>query len=473
MKDKLERYNEKRNFDKTSEPQGKKVRSGHKHVFVVQHHEARRDHYDLRLEFKGVLVSWAVPKGPSYDTKDKRLAVMVEDHPYDYKDFEGVIPKGEYGGGTVMLWDEGYYECEGDFEEGLHRGSLKFRLFGKRLKGKWALVKYKEDNWLLIKEQDGICVFNDISVLDKSIRTGRTMKEIADGKSVKKVRNSKKDFIVESVQISNPEKAIFMKPKVTKYELAVYYQKVAERMLPYLNGRLLSTVRLPNGAGGEKFFAKHNFFEAEGVVRFDIPNDKGNKEDYYHIENASGLISEVQMNSYEFHIWGSKIDNIEKPDMLVFDFDPDEGVSLKKIRDGVRDLKSILDELNLKSFLKTSGGKGYHVVVPTDKFANWEAAGNFARDVAKLMESKWPDKYSANMRKDKRKNKIFIDWVRNTRGATSVAPYSIRLKDKCRVSMPIRWSELDKVGPFDVTISEAIKRLKRKDPWEGFFERPC
>lgn len=144
-------------------------------------------------------------------------------------------------------------------------------------------------------------------------------------------------------------------------------------------------------------------------------------------------------------------------------------MSLSKIRQGVRDLKSVLDEFSLKSYLKTSGGKGYHVVVPIDKLKNWDDASEFAQNVAKVMEAMWPDKYSSNMRKNKRMNKIFIDWVRNTKGATSVAPYSIRLKDKCRVSMPIKWSELDKVGPADVTIEEAIKRLKRKNPWVGFF----
>lgn len=465
----LRKYNSKRDFDKTREPLGEKVSPKKRHIFVVQHHLARKDHYDFRLEIDGVLKSWAVPKGPSYDTKDRRLAVMVEDHPYDYKDFEGTIPKGQYGGGTVMLWDEGYYESDGNAKSALRTGSLKFRLFGKRLKGSWTLVKFKDDNWLLIKEKDSISGFDDIKKFDKSIRSGRTIKEIENGKPYRKVKNSKKNHIVEGLEITSPDKVIFDRPKVTKYDLALYYQKVAKRMLPYLEGRLISTVKLPDGIGGEKFFAKHNFSNSEGIAKVMIPNKKGKKEDYYHIIDTAGLISEVQMNSYEFHMWGSKVNNIDKPDILVFDLDPDEGVSLANIRECVRNLKSILDELKLSSFLKTSGGKGYHIVVPTDKFDSWGAASEFADIIARLMETKWPDKYSSNMRMDKRKGKIFIDWVRNTKGATSVAPYSVRLKKKARVSMPIGWSELDKIAPDGITLEDAVKRLKRKDPWEDFY----
>ena len=139
----LDVYNRKRDFEKTPEPQGEASQSGAGLRFVVQHHRARRDHYDFRLEWNGVLLSWAVPKGPSYNTRDKRLAVQVEDHPLEYRHFEGTIPKGEYGGGVVMLWDEGFWEPFGNVDEGLRDGSLKFILKGTRLKGKWALVRMK------------------------------------------------------------------------------------------------------------------------------------------------------------------------------------------------------------------------------------------------------------------------------------------------------------------------------------------
>ena len=147
----MKKYNSKRNFDKTKEPVGKKSVSNKKLRFVVQHHMSKREHYDLRLELDGVLLSWAVPKGPSYNSKDKRLAVHVEDHPISYRNFEGTIPKGEYGGGTVMVWDEGYWEPLNNPKKDLKNGSIKFKLHGERLKGKWTLVHFKEDNWLVIK----------------------------------------------------------------------------------------------------------------------------------------------------------------------------------------------------------------------------------------------------------------------------------------------------------------------------------
>jgi len=466
MKNNLNLYNKKRNFNKTEEPKAKKAKSTKKLKFVVQHHLARKEHFDLRLEWKGVLKSWAVPKGPSYNSKDKRLAILVEDHPMDYRNFEGTIPKGEYGGGIVMLFDEGYFEPLNDFEKGFKEGMIKFKLFGKRLKGMWTLVHFKEDNWLLIKEKDDYYEFKDIKNIETSIRTGRTMEEIEKG--IKPKRRNTKDT-VEGIKITNPEKKIFGKSKITKLDICKYYQKVSKRMLPYLEYRILSTVRCPEGIEGECFFKKHYEKEIEGFAKIEITNKENEKEEYFYITGIEGLINESQMNGIEFHVWGSRVNDIKHPDIMVFDLDPDEGLGLKKLRDGVRDLKSILDELNLKSYLKTSGGKGYHVVVPI-KDVGWKEFRSIAKNIAVLMENKWPNKYTSNMRKDKRKNKIFIDWVRNTKGATSVAPYSLRAREKASVSMPIFWRELDKIKPNEIKLEEALKRLKRKDPWEDFFD---
>ncbi len=179
MKDKLIKYKLKRTFEKTSEPIGKVGKISKKLKFVVQHHIARKDHYDFRLEWAGVLKSWAIPKGPSYNPLDKRLAIEVEDHPLDYRNFEGIIPKGEYGSGTVMIWDEGSWEPINNPKEGLSEGSLKFALNGKRLKGKWAMVRMEDNNWLLIKERDEYS--KEVSYIEKfktSIRTGFSMKRI-------------------------------------------------------------------------------------------------------------------------------------------------------------------------------------------------------------------------------------------------------------------------------------------------------
>lgn len=453
---KLSAYNNKRNFNKTKEPMGKKSKKAKRLRFCIQHHIARKDHYDLRLEWNGVLISWALPKGPSYNPKDKRLAIKVEDHPIDYRNFEGTIPKGEYGGGTVMLWDKGYWEPIKGYKPNFKEGPIKFILKGSRLKGTWTLVKLKNDDtsWLLIKDKDEYHLYDNINEFNTSIKTNRTMNEIKDN--------------IKHIEITNPDKIIYKNPKVTKMDIVNYYKAVSKHMLPLMENRLISTIRYPSGSKGSSFFKKHfeNLHKFLGLKR--IKSKKEHQNDYYYIKDINGLISEVQMNSYEFHVWGCLASDLSHADMLVFDLDPDELLSLKRLREGVKDLKSILDEYELPSFLKTSGGKGYHVVVPLNAKVTWKTARLIAKNIAELMEARWPNKYTSNMKKSKRKSKIFIDWVRNTKGATSVAPYSLRIRKKLTVSMPISWNELDKIKPDEITMEEAIKRLKRKDPWQKF-----
>lgn len=800
---KLNEYIKKRNFEETAEPIGKKSTKEGKNVpiFVVQHHLARKDHFDFRLQFDGVLISFAVPKGPSYNPSHKRLAVHVEDHPLDYANFEGTIPKGQYGGGTVMLWDTGTYEQTNNFQKGLKEGSLKFVLYGQRLFGKWTLVKLKEeneDNWLMIKENDEFVKTDDgISHFVTSIKTGRTMQEIesdedlttkknpfqkvdvklctmvkkiptgknfvfeikydgfrmvcfcekgkvnllsrnhidftrkfveiaeeisklsksrafvfdgeivaldkdckpdfqalqnhlkfgsnaqivfmifdllaldgqdlrslpllerkeklkellknfdsvllqfcehfeGDGqkffeavkqmqlegivckkkssvydgrrnetwlkckcylrqefvvcgflrsekkelsalllgvfennklkyvgkcgtgfdertskkllklfkknttkicpfqnnpitkksdqvfwmktrfvcdvqfaqvtkdgvlrqasfkglredKNAKEVvweisKNSenhektqnkgqkqqnnqqkslKKENLVCGIEISNPQKIVYKDCKISKLEIVKYYEKVAKRMLVYMKSRLLSVVRC-HGKLEDCFFKKHPTSENFAQKIF---LDKNDDYEYFFVEDEKGLIEQVQFGTLEFHLWGSHVKTLEKPDYMVFDLDPDEKLSLNKVREGVKDLKKVLDSLKLKSFLKTSGGKGYHVVVPFSPSVDWKIFHDFSENVAKLMENKWPEKYTTNIRKDTRKGKIFIDFLRNTKGATSVAPYSLRARKGAKVSMPIAWSELEKVAPDGIDMKQALLLLSKKNPWQDF-----
>lgn len=192
----LKDYNEKRKFDETSEPKGKTKKSKDQLIFVIQRHAASRLHYDFRLEMDGVLKSWAVPKGPSLDPKDKRLAMMVEDHPYDYKDFEGNIPEGNYGAGQVEIWDSGTYEPldnhsklsdEKELLKELHAGSLKFILHGKKLKGEFALVKMKnteENSWLLIKHKDNFAE-SDYDAEENTAKNSQVTKFLKEKKSLK------------------------------------------------------------------------------------------------------------------------------------------------------------------------------------------------------------------------------------------------------------------------------------------------
>jgi bifunctional non-homologous end joining protein LigD len=193
MLDRLKKYREKRDFSRTKEPAGKPVKSRKKLSYLIQKHAARRLHYDFRLEWNGALMSWAVPKGPSENPNDKRLAVHVEDHPVAYGGFEGTIPKGEYGGGTVMLWDRGWWEPHDDPGEAMRKGKLSFELHGERLKGNWALVRLRarskkdKDNWLLIKERDEVARTKGKLAVEReteSVASGRDMEEIAEGKKV-------------------------------------------------------------------------------------------------------------------------------------------------------------------------------------------------------------------------------------------------------------------------------------------------
>lgn len=440
----LKEYNNKRDFNKTNEPIGKKIKSNKRLKFVVQHHIATKDHYDLRLEYKGVYLSWAIPLGPSYDIKDKRLAVKVEDHPISYGNFEGIIKKGEYGAGTVMLWDKGYYKIN---EIKLNK-YIKFTLYGKRLKGNWALICFKENNWLLIKEKDKYINLYNISKFKTSIKTGRTMKEIEDDINIK---------------VTNPDKIIYPKINVTKKDIINYYNLVSDMMLPFFYNRLISTVRCPNGINEEKFFMKHLNTNTKDIGKKIIDN-----KDYYYIKNKDGLLKEVQMNSYEFHIWNSTIKSIKKPDTIIFDLDPDPKLEIKYVRHCALELKEILDSLNLKSFLKTSGGKGYHIFVPI-KLTSYKKCEEIALNITKLLVSKNPKLYTTNIRMNKRKRKIFIDYYRNKLSATSVAPYSLRLNSKASISFPIEWKDIKYIKPNTINIKNVKKYLKKGNPWVDFL----
>jgi bifunctional non-homologous end joining protein LigD len=293
--------------------------------------------------------------------------------------------------------------------------------------------------------------------------------EVFTGKLKNPPKAGAGDLIIEGVKITNPEKILFEDPGITKGDVVRYYEQVAERMLPYVSNRILSIVRCPKGISQTCFYKKHPGPSNKGIVTIPVTSDDGKSEEYFFIKDKLGLIYEAQMGTLEFHVWGSKIDEIEYPDMMVFDLDPDEGMDLSIVRQGVRDLKVILDELSLVAFLKTSGGKGYHIVVPFNPVVTWDVFNDFARRVAEVMEKKWPNRYTSNVRKAKRAGRIFIDWIRNGRGATSIAPYSLRARKGAKVSMPIDWDELDEVAPDGVDMSGALKRIRGHDPWKDFF----
>jgi bifunctional non-homologous end joining protein LigD len=863
----LSRYREMRDFSRTPEPSGVRAEPGPDLRFVIQKHAARRLHYDLRLELDGVYKSWAVAKGPSLDPHIKRLAVHVEDHPIDYGDFEGIIPAGEYGGGTVMIWDRGFWRPEGDPAKGYAKGHLAFELDGEKLHGRWHLVRTKprpgekKEQWLLFKSDDEYAhPDTEEDVLEAapdSVATHRTMDEIAgeqsavwssagglvrgdlspsegadpraqrdpvshgekagmrgrvslgvkpgsikgakkaafpglvepclallvekppagdswlheikfdgyrlmaamDGKSVRlltrrgldwtarfpviadafedlpaksalvdgeavvedkngvssfsalqdalserktasaavflafdllyldgydlrevalddrkaalatllssnrhrslrysdhvvgsgqsmydhacrlglegivsKRRDApyhsgrhgewakskcidREEFVVAGytpstatrnaigslalgvyeagkltyagrtgtgftqssaqslykelqpsriprspfanslsseerrglvfvepklvaevefrgwthdkrlrqaafkglredkpasevqlempravdgtpnkkagasakaakgggiefagIKLTHPDRILWEGQGLTKLGLAEYYAEVADYILPFITGRPLALVRCPSGHSGDCFYQKHSFAGLTDAVEIAHVEEKdGKPEEAIVVHDLRGLINLVQANVLEIHPWGARIEDVDHPDTLIFDLDPGEGVAWADIIQAACEVRRRLQDAGVESYVKTSGGKGLHVMSHLDPLVDWDTLKTFAHTIALAMERDAPSKYVSTMAKKARGGKIFVDYLRNGRGSTAVAAYSTRARAGAPVSTPVRWEEL---GPALTPALFTVETIRRRfaalksDPWEGFFSRP-
>ena len=278
---------------------------------------------------------------------------------------------------------------------------------------------------------------------------------------------------IAGVKITHPDRVLFAKPDITKRDLAEYLLALSERMLPYCGGRPLSLVRCPEGPAKQCFFQKHTKKGMPAALK-SVPVEEGDGEiaDYLMVDSAAGLVAVAQIGGIEIHLWGSRAKTLEKPDRLVFDFDPDPSVDFAQVREAARDLRKLLQTAGLETFPMVTGGKGIHVVAPLASSQDWETVKGFSRGVAiKLAESE-PDRFVATMSKAKRKGRIFIDWLRNERGATAIAPYSPRAKAEASVAVPVSWTELSRIEAANAfTIPLVLQRIKRKtDPWSGYFE---
>lgn len=524
----LLKYRAKRDFERTSEPRGdRKIRPAQFPRFVIQKHDATRLHYDLRLEVDGVFKSWAVTRGPSLDPAEKRLAVEVEDHPLDYGDFEGTIPKGQYGGGAVMVWDRGFWSPLGDksVEQALSDGELKFNVAGEKLKGSFVLVRMKRDrtggnraNWLLIKHRDQWAKPGKFDVLrrDRSVASQRTMTQIAAGQGdgptpfitarrrpikanavwhsanldgsppskprkkpasalpvIRPVKASGNSLL--GVKISNAAKPLWPSRNsddaVTKLDLAEYLATVEPWMMDHLRGRPCSLLRAPDGIERQTFFQRHAMAGASaeiGAVKID-----GDHEPYLQIESVKGLVEMGQLAALEFHPWNCAPFEPAVPGRLVFDLDPAPDVEFSEVVDAAKELKERLDALGLHAFCKTTGGKGLHVVTPLARVKSdslgWGEAKMFAEAVCAQMADDSPSKYLIKMTKTLRKGRIFLDYLRNDRTATAVAPLSPRARPGAPVSMPVTWRQVRAdLDPMRFTIRSAPALLAKSAAWRDY-----
>jgi len=831
----LVEYRRKRRFDQTREPEpGKALPKGQRAIFVVQLHHASRRHYDFRLQVGDALKSWAVPKGPSYDPKVKRMAVEVEDHPVDYAGFEGEIPKGQYGGGHVAQFDHGVWATQGDPEAQLAKGHLRFELFGTKLKGGWHLVRSgkpaRQPQWLLFKDDDafasdleaddlladvsappaedlkragggkadkkklkalpakrtrrknwaskamslsnakhaappsdpfepqlaklgeappqgdqwvheikwdgyrilatvadgavrlwsrnalewtgkvpeirdaiaalgltsaaldgeliagsgtkedfnllqatlsgerqgalayalfdllhieGVDVaaaplverkallqellegqtghlafsshvqgdgngayrmageqhfegiiskradrgyhsgrsddwrktkqlasdefavvgytapkgsrsgfgslllakpdakhgwlyvgrvgsgFSDLLIKEiseriqgggkkptayvptedtdlraakwfeprfvvevfyrgiggqqllrqASLKAVRTDKEVADlldsdraaqetlarGKRAATPSSTRKAAAKPPVdrappKLSSPGKVLFPGDGYTKQDVWDYYSAVMDHLLPEVINRPLSIIRCPAGTGKPCFFQKHHTAGLELVDSVKLKEDSGTNAQYLVVRDAASLLELVQFNALEFHPWGSHAEAPDRADRVVFDLDPGPDVPFAEVKKAATDIRKLLAQLELESFLRVSGGKGLHVVVPLNPGCDWDLTKRFAKGFADALAQSEPQRFLATATKSLRNKRIFVDYLRNGRGATAVASYSLRGRPGAPVAMPLAWSELTRLKRADAfTIKDVPTKLKRrrKDPWEG------
>jgi bifunctional non-homologous end joining protein LigD len=847
----LEDYRKKRDFSRTPEPPGE-ARAAGGFSYCIQKHAASRLHYDFRLELDGVLLSWAVPKGPSFDPRDKRLAMRVEDHPVAYGSFEGVIPEGEYGAGAVVLWDRGTWAPVVEPGPALKKGELKFHLHGEKLAGKWALVRMKDDPkaWLLVKDKDEhartMAELDIVSARPESVLSGRGLAEVAaerdrlwhskavragrkaeppgpaegdggarlrlaelpgairgplpptqplalamvveappagddwlheikhdgyrivarieegevrlisrngkdwtkefpqvaravgrlpagtalldgevaavlpngatsfqalqrrasagaaplvyfafdllhlDGWDLRGVRLEERkevlrrflaaapaalcfsdhvrgqgpaffekareaglegvvskradspyregrggdwrkakcrlsqevviggwtlpsdgqasigallvgfyedgellyagkvgsgfserllgdllrrlearqrktcpfvrppaeprqgvrwvepDLVAQveltawteegrmrqpvflglrddreprhvvrempgtvegggvdtvaagrpwealrhhatrtlgvggeevidllGVRLTHPDRVYYPDLGFTKLDLALYYVTIADAVLPHLDGRPLTLVRCPDGLGGETFYQKHpGFWTPPQVRRLAMP---GEAEEYLYVDSVPGLVALAQAGILEIHPWNSRAERLEEPDQVIFDLDPDESLPFSRVAAAARRVRTLLTERGLESFVKTTGGKGLHVCVPLVPGPGWEELEEFTRAVAQRLAREEPGTFTANMSKSQRKGKVYVDYLRNVRGANAVGPFSTRARAGAPVSFPVGWDELDRLsGPTDFTVAEVPLRVLGwsgggpADPWAQY-----
>jgi bifunctional non-homologous end joining protein LigD len=275
---------------------------------------------------------------------------------------------------------------------------------------------------------------------------------------------------IAGVHLSHPDRVLYADQGITKGELALYYKAIADWILPQVENRPLTLLRCPAGYGKKCFYQRHTRDVVHGAIHsISIRSGKASAG-YLYIDSLSGLIALVQMGVLEIHTWGSRKDRLERPDRLIFDLDPDPSLAWRRVKEAAETLKSLLSDLGLTAFVKTTGGKGLHIVVPIAPKQVWEFAKDFSKTVAEHMVQTAPDQYIATMSKARRAGKVFIDYLRNARTASAVCAYSPRARPGAPVSMPVDWRELTEDVRTHFTVRNVPEHLARRkeDPWSDY-----
>jgi bifunctional non-homologous end joining protein LigD len=515
--DPLSTYRKKRDFDATPEPAGAppapaEDKGGR---FVVQRHRARRLHYDFRLEIGGVLVSWAVPKGPTLDNKVRRQAIHVEDHPIEYFDFEGVIPKGEYGGGDVIVWDWGRWTPakEDDAVQAVADGELHFDLDGAKLHGRFVLVRTdrpgdqsRQESWLLLKKHDEHAVVGwDTESFPQSVKSGRTNDEVATapdarwhsdrpvGQAEEKLRveipewdpPTKKELAAldalagkgdwelqgQVLKLTNLDKVLFPArdggEPVTKRDLIRYYASVGPWMLPYLFDRPVNLNRFPNGVDKPGFWHKEVPDHApDWLTRWHYSDaDPDETQWYFVVDSVPALAWMANYGAIELNPWTSSVRNEHEPTWALIDIDPGENTAWDDVVLLARLYRTALEHLGVVGEPKVTGKRGIQIWVPVARGCSFDQTRAWVDTIGRAIGNTVPELVSWQWTKADRKGLARLDFTQNAINKTLVAPYSTRPAPGAPVSVPIRWEDLDdpKLRADRWTIRTVFDRLRKVD----------
>jgi bifunctional non-homologous end joining protein LigD len=506
---KLAKYDSMRDFTASPEPPG--ILAGSvdgRNRFLVQRHRARRLHYDLRLEVDGVLVSWAVPRGPTLDPSRKSLAVKVEDHPFAYGWFEGIIPSG-YGKGDVVLWDDGWWEPDPEYPDepeaatAIEGGELKFVLVGRKLRGRFLLVRTggrsrdrSDDEWLLMHKDDRHAVPGwDPEDHPQSVLSARTNGDVAANRpgrwpaataselrALAKLPAPKADWTVGTItqQITNLDKVMMpgrgRAKAVTKRDLIAYYATVAPWMTMALTGRPINLNRFPDGIDSAKGGFYHKAVPAHAplwVRRWPNPRaDKGESQEYLLIDGAPALVWVANFAGFEIHPWTSTAASPEEPTYALVDIDPGTETTWDETLTIARLYRVALDKLGLVARPKVTGKRGVQIYVPIKPGYTFKETSAWVESLSRTVGGVVRELVSWKWHKSARGGKARLDYTQNQWNKTLVAAYSVRPAVGAPVSVPLEWDELDdpKLRSDRWTIRDVLKRLETVgDPFDALL----